>query len=119
MSDTEQPVFGEFRREPTRAWKKGADDSPMVCYLGMKGRVTVADLVQHFAEEYPHVDPMCLRLNFATVTWEEPPTPADIAHRAEVRARHAERTEQWERDTLVRLKAKYESSPVEEQENYG
>jgi hypothetical protein len=109
MSAMEKPVFGELRREPTRAWKKGTEDSPMQCYLGMQGRVTIAHLVEHFAENYPHVDPMQLRLNFATATWEEPPTPADIAYREECRARHAERTEQWERETYERLKVKFEA----------
>lgn len=110
MSDRGGPVFGQLQRRPLRAWKMGNEDSPMCCYLGMEGRVTIGDLVQHFTENYPHVDPMALRLNFATVKWEEPPTPEDEEKRRQQRVEHARRKEHWERETYDRLKAKFEGA---------
>jgi hypothetical protein len=103
-------IVGEFRRHPSRSWKTADDDSGMRCYLGMQGRVTLRELLEHFAEEYPHVDPMTLALNFATVVWDEPATPEDIAQREAFRAKQADRQERWERDTYARLKAKFEMS---------
>jgi hypothetical protein len=100
-------TFGQLRREPSRSWKTGDDNSDMRCYLGMEGRVTLREILDHFAEKYPHVDTMDLQFNFATVVWDEPPTPDDIADRQRRRADHAARTERWERETLERLTAKY------------
>jgi hypothetical protein len=101
-------VSDELRDKATRSWASiKDDDSTMHCYLGMSGRVTVASLIAHFKEHYPHVDPMGLRLNVATIVWEEPPTEDDLAKRDKWRAEKAERTERWERDTYERLKAKY------------
>jgi hypothetical protein len=99
--------FGQLRREPSRSWKTSDDDSAMRCSLGMEGRVTLREILDHFAEKYPHVDPMCLEFNFATVVWDEPPTADDMADRQKRRADHAARTERWERETLERLTAKY------------
>lgn len=104
------PEFGEFRRQPTKSWKKEDDHSGMTCYLGMSGRLTIRDIFAHFAEHYPHVDPMDLRLNFATAVWDEPATEDDIALRQAQRASYLRKTEQWEREQLARLKEKYEMS---------
>lgn len=93
-----------------RTWQSFDDDSQMRCYLGVKGRVTLAELVDHFAERYPHVDPMTLDLNFVTATWDEPPTADDIAKRESWRAQKAERHACWERDMYAKLKAKFETS---------
>lgn len=98
---------GEIADAANRSWATKADDSPVRCYLGMKGRITLAELLAHFAEKYPHVDPMTLELNYSTVVWEEPPTADDLAQREEHRAWHAERQARWERDTYERLKAKF------------
>ena len=106
--------FGALRRRPSRSWKKDGDDSPMSCYLGMEyGRITLAELISHFEENYPHVDPMALRINFPTVVWEEPPTAEDVEKRRAVRAWHEERTASWERDTYERLKAKFGDSEAQ------
>lgn len=105
MSDRKK--FGEFRREPNRSWKAEDDHSGMRCYLGMEGRITIEDIFAHFAEHYPHVDPMKLELNFATATWDEPASPEDIEHRRKQRADYALRQEKWERETLERLTEKY------------
>jgi len=106
---TDDDFVNEFRRQPSRSWKTDGDDSPMVCYLGMRGRVTLAEVRDHFAAHYPHVDIWSLQINFCTAVWEEPSTPEDVAKKAANRARQAERQERWERETLVRLKAKYEA----------
>jgi len=98
--------------EPSRIWATKADDSWMSCYLGMQHRITLRELVDHFAEHYPHVDPLTLSLNFTTVKWSEPPTEADLAARAANRARNAERHEAWQRKAYAELKAKFEPSAV-------
>ena len=91
-----------------RAWAKNADDSTMRCYMGIEGRVTLAELAAHFWQNYPLVDVSELQLNFATVVWEEPPTADDIRKRQDWRAEKARRLEQWERETYERLRKKYE-----------
>lgn len=91
---------------PRRSWKTNAYDT-MACYLGMKGRVPLGELLDHFAEKYPHVDPRTLELNFATVVWDEPPTAEDVGKLEAWRADRAGRQERWERQTYERLKAKY------------
>lgn len=103
MSDT-----GKFKDEHlSRGFATKADDSPMRCYLGMEGRVTVRQVIEHFAETYPNVDPMDVELNYATAVWEEPATDEDRAKREAWAAKQAERTERWERETFARLQAKY------------
>lgn len=99
--------------QPRRRWQTNSDDSQMRCYIGMKGRVSIGELVEHFAEKYPHVDPMSLDLNFSSATWEEPPTADDIAKREESRTWQAQRTERWERETYDRLKKKFERNAAE------
>lgn len=78
------------------------------CYMGMHGRVSVASLLAHLATIEPDLKPEQMMLNFATVTWTSPATEEERAARAEQRRRADERTEAWERETLVRLKKKYE-----------
>jgi hypothetical protein len=104
-------MTGEIDEKPSsRAWETDAPDSQMRCYLGMKGRITVAELISHFAEKYPHVDPMTVELNYSTAAWTEPPTVDDIAQRESVRAWKAERQESWERQMYAKLKAKFEGA---------
>lgn len=92
----------------SRSWKTKDDDSQMRCYLGMEGRVTVRELISHFEEKYPHVDPMHLELNYATVAWDEPPTDDDIAKREANIVWRNERQEAWETSMYAKLKAKFE-----------
>lgn len=108
MSDVDDEFVQNFRRESLRAWKTQGDDSPMVCFLGMRHRVTLAEIRDHFAEHYPHVDLWSVELNYSTAKWEEPPTPEDVAARVAARANHVERQERWERETYERLKLKFE-----------
>lgn len=57
--DSGSTYIGQLKREPVRSWKS-SDDTTMRCYLGMEGRITLRELVDHFTETYPHVDPMSL-----------------------------------------------------------
>jgi hypothetical protein len=95
--------------KPQRSWVN-LDDGPMRCYLGIKERITIRELIDHFAEHYPHVDPMTLNLNYTTAVWEEPPNADDLAKRAAFTAEKAQRHERWERETYAKLKAKFERS---------
>lgn len=97
---------------PNRCWESKDDDSQMRCYLGMRHRITVGELVEHFAEKYPHVDPMTLNLNYATATWSEPPTSDDLAQREARRADSAQRQARWEADMYAKLKAKFDPAAV-------
>jgi hypothetical protein len=65
--------------------------------------------VSHFNQHYPHVLPGDIQLNFATAVWEEPPTADDLAARTAWRTKQAERQERWERETYLRLKAKFDA----------
>ena len=96
--------------EARRCWQSSDDDSQMRCYLGMQGRITLAELIEHFAEKYPHVDPMRLNLNYVTATWEEPPTADDLAKREAWRVQKAQRQARWEEEMYARLKAKFEGA---------
>jgi hypothetical protein len=107
MSDTED--LGQVRR----SWQTSEDDSLMRCYLVMRHRVTVRELLAHLAERHPDVDAMTVNLNFGTATWEEPPNDADVAFRAAWRVHQAVRHEAWERDIYARLKAKFETGNEE------
>lgn len=99
--------MSEINTEPTRSWQTSEDDSQMRCYLGMKGRVSIGELIDHFKKNYPHVDPMKIELNYATAVWEEAPTVEDLSRRARWRAEKAARLEAWERETYIRLKKKF------------
>jgi len=92
--------------DPRRSWKNHAYDT-MSCYLSMKGRVPLGELLDHFAEKYPHVDPRELQLNYVTIKWEETPTAEEVAKLEAWRADREQRQERWERQTYERLKAKY------------
>lgn len=91
---------------PRRYWKT-KEYNTMQCYLAMKGRVPLGELLDHFAEKYPHVNPRTVELNYATATWDEPPTDEDRENLAAKQACHAERHEKWERETYQRLKTKF------------
>lgn len=105
-------MSGEIYENPQRSWQSKDDDSQMRCYLGMEGRVTLGELVAHFAEKYPHVDPMSLELNYATAVWSEPPTADDVAKREANRAWTADRQARWEADMYAKLKAKFDPMPA-------
>lgn len=104
-------MTGQIDEKPSsRAWETREPDSQMRCYLGMEGRITVAELISHFAEHYPHVDPMTLQLNYATVAWTEPPTVDDIVLRERDRAWKVKRQDRWERAMYAKLKTKFEGA---------
>lgn len=100
----------EIAEHATRAWATKERDSHMSCYLGMNGRVSLGELISHFEQHYPHVDPMSVRLNYATAQWLEPPTIDDLNRRNANERWAAERLEKWEQETYKRLKAKFETT---------
>lgn len=99
--------MGEFE-EVRRSWATKGEDSPMRCYMGVKGRVTLGELMTHIQEIYPNVAVSDVELNFATAVWEEPPTADDLRKRQEARDKHERRIEEWERETYERLRRKYQ-----------
>jgi hypothetical protein len=102
-------VSDNINEKPVRAWVTKDEGSPIRCYLGMRHRITLRELVDHFAEHYPHVDPWTLDINYSTVVWEEPPSTEDLAQREQAKRRSDERHAKWERETYDRLKAKFDS----------
>lgn len=90
-----------------RCWATKAHDL-MHIYQGMEGRIPIPELIAAFEEA--GVDWRKVQLNFATATWDEPPTTEEIDAQAERDARQAARTEAWERETLVRLTEKYKTA---------
>ena len=95
--------------EVRRTWATEADDSPMACRLSIQGRVTLGELIDYFHDNHPEVtNTRVLELNFATAKWEDRPTADELAKRKAFRSRRVNNLEKWERETLARLKAKYE-----------
>lgn len=104
-----------INNEPLTSWATREKDSPIHCYLGMKHRVTLQELIDHFNEHYPDVDVATLELNWSTVVWERPPTEEELADRAERQRRHDERHAAWERRMYAELKAKFEGTGEDSQ----
>lgn len=103
----------------TRTWESGAADSPMICRAALSGSVPLPELVVWLNEhvlDRPHVrvDPGGVTLNFATVTWPEPPTDEEVAARVEHERVRAERHAAWERETYARLRAKFKDEESDE-----
>lgn len=101
MSDN---INDEYRT----GWATRDEDSPIHCYLGMKNRVTLQELLDHFNEHYPEVDPAGLELNWSTIVWERPATEEEKADRARRQEAHDRRHAEWEKMTYAKLKAKFE-----------
>lgn len=76
-------------------------------YLGMNGYTTLSELRAKLDEVAPGVAEDEILLNFWQLRWTTDATPEEIAARETHRARVAENSEKWERDTLARLLAKY------------
>lgn len=106
-------MTNEIDTQPRRSWVSSHDDSKIRCLLKMDGRVTFSDVYNYFAEHYPDVDFWNIELNFGSATWVEEPTEDERQQRAAWREKQRERTEKWERETLTRLKAKYEPEAIE------
>lgn len=92
-----------------RTWGGNTDDDPTSCYLPMSGRVTLGELIDYLHANHPEVkNTRVVELNFATATWQEPPTAEEMAKRQAWWESKAQKQEDWERRTYERLKAKYE-----------
>jgi hypothetical protein len=94
-----------------RSWETSAHDR-IRNYQSMTGRVPIPELIAAFEEA--GVDWHEVELNYATATWTELPNAEDIADDAERRAQSDARKEAWERETFVRLTAKYGAPPATE-----
>lgn len=94
---------------PRRYFKdhKDPDNLRMVCRLGIR-RITFGELREHLAEHYPEVDFDSLVIGGLQLQWEDEPLPDELAARERQRRNHEARTEEWERKTYARLKAKFE-----------
>ena len=94
-------------RVSSNAWARKEDDSPRQIYVAMSGRVSISDLLAYIATVDPNVSPDDLLLNFATVTWQREATDEERAERAAWQRESDAKHEKWERETVVRLAAKY------------
>ena len=97
----------EVDDQPRRCWVNDEDDM-MRCYLGgMKGRVPLGELLDHFCKEVPARRRQDGRVELLHGSMGGPSTEADRAQRQVWRKHHADRIEKWERETYARLKVKY------------
>lgn len=78
----------------------------------MKHQITLADLIAYVKDE-ARVPFDQVRVNWATVSWEDAATPEEIEAWQEREAKKAERTEAWERATLAKLTEKYGTPALE------
>lgn len=76
-------------------------------YVGMEGRVGLADLLRFVEENAPTLTYDEIGLNWMTVVWEDDATPEEVAEQTERTAEQKRRLEAWERRTLADLIAKY------------
>jgi len=74
------------------------------CYQFVEGRHTIPDIIADLKSW--GADWETVELNYSA-TWTDDPTPEEIEKHRQWVARAAERTEVWERETLVRLTEKY------------
>lgn len=102
-----------------RHWKTHDSDDTMHVYLTMRHRLTLRELVAYLDRHHPGVDPWTVELNFGSATWDEPATATERVARLAWRVEQRERTEAWERRKYVELKAKFESTEINEEERDG
>jgi hypothetical protein len=88
------------------------DNNTRVGYVGVKGRISIAELIARMQEIAPGVGLDDIDVNFATVKWTRPANAEELAERQAWDDRQRERQEKWERETLARLTAKYGSGEV-------
>jgi hypothetical protein len=72
------------------------------------GAISLTQLIRYMHAAAPEADPATIMINFATVEWARPATPAELAEREEQNRHRDQRREQWERTKFAELKAKYE-----------
>lgn len=107
--------FGEIRRNIISK----DDDDHRSCYMGMQGRLSLADLIDHLSVVAPGKSLDEIGINFATVKWVDDATDEEKRDRAERQRRADERHAQWERETYERLKVKFGSVSVLPEETPG
>ena len=82
------------------------DEPRMMKRMSSASDLTVSELWQHVVVE-KGLDPDEVKITSTHLKWESPETDAERDQRIEFQRRRDERTEQWERETLARLQAKY------------
>lgn len=97
-----------------RRQRSSRESAVELCYMGMDGRLSVADLIGHLAQVAPGVPLEEVGINFGTVTWVDDATDEEKRQRAAWRAESAARRAKWERETYERLKAQFEPSELSE-----
>lgn len=85
------------------SWKS-RDEDTRIEVQSINGRVTLPDLIKHIAEVVPENTEVTVS---GTIRWTRPASTEEKAAREEWRTVVAERTERWERATIVRLAEKY------------
>lgn len=108
-------MTGSIDPQPRRTWVSNDPQSKIRCHLGMSGRVTLGEVYNHFVQHYPDVDFWHIEWSAASVTWEDEPTEEESKKRAEWGSKQRARTEEWERKTFARLKAKFEPDSAQEE----
>jgi hypothetical protein len=99
---------GEFEDIRRHGIGKGKEHL-RACYMGMRGRVTLQELIDHLAIVAPEHALSEFKVNFATVTWEDQATEEELQVQRENDRKNRERHERWEREYYERLKEKYGS----------
>jgi len=93
-------------------WTWQSNDSDLrTGYMAVDGRMSITELTEYMREAAPGVDPADIQVNWATVVWHRPATAEELAQRRQAHERWKKRHEEWERETLAKLTAKY-GAPV-------
>src|SRR4051812_18242402 len=76
--------------------------------------VTLAELLEKYVRA--GLDPAAMRITSTHVRYQSPETAEERARLEEWKAKQAERTERWERETYERLREKFEDDDVSRDE---
>lgn len=93
--------------EPFRWSWKTSDGDLLAGYAGIKGTISVTELIAHVRKTLPDISPDDIEVNFATIRVVRPATDEEIQERECWKKRQEERHEKWERETYERLREKY------------
>ncbi|WP_146079393.1 hypothetical protein [Rathayibacter sp. AY2B9] len=99
---------GEINRTKNRSYSENQRHN----YVGMKGRVSLPDLLAYLEKHAPGVPLENVGLNWATVVWVDAATPEEIAENERAKARQKARRREGELRMLAELRAKYPEEPT-------
>jgi hypothetical protein len=95
--------------EQVRWTWQSRDNDLRTGYMTVKGRVSIAELIEHMKTVATDASLEDIQVNFATVTWTRQATAEELVVRDEMNERHRQRHEAWERRTLATLMEKYKA----------